>query len=261
MKRFGIVQRVYEEAAGDEGKSGNGGGSEKGGGESAPKTFNVNGKDVPIETLSQALNLHNALADPDTGKEIIEQLARRTGLLDKNDDLKGSPEKAGRVLEGRVQKMLKSKFGKEYEKFADTLGPVLDEAIQEYLEEHKTTIETKSTEGGWADAVDKFTESHRISDEVGKEMERLIKRNGGRPNIKGKEATEYLSDMYQLAVNKLGGKIEEVDDEDDERDNRPRTTRRNRGPERPEFREVARPKNPSLDEIVDAAMRGQRFRS
>lgn len=255
MHRFGLVQRIYEEAAGGEADKGGGSGGE------TPKTVNINGKDVDIATLSSAMNLHNALADPEVGKEIIEQLARRTGLLDKNDDVK--PNVTEKQLEGKVQKLLKQKFGKDYEKFADTLGPALDEAIQSYLEEHAAKVSGASAADSWSGAVEAFTENHQLTPEVEREMEKIITRNGGRPNLKGKEALEYLSDMYELAVKKTGGRVINDDDDTDsddkdDKDNAPR--RRTRKSERPDFREVARPKNPSIDDIVDAAMRGQRFK-
>lgn len=257
MKRFGLVERIYEEAAGDEADKGGGGG---GGDDKSVKTVNINGKDVDIATLSSAMNLHNALADPEVGKEIIEQLARRTGLLDKNDDVK--PNITEKQLEGKVQKLLKQKFGKDYEKFADTLGPALDEAIQSYLEEHAASVKGDSAAEGWSGAVERFTDTHQLTPEVEREMEKIITRNGGRPNLKGKEALEYLSDMYELAVKKTGGRVINDDDNNDtdldDKDNRP--ARRGRRNERPDFREVARPKNPSLDDIVEAAMRGQRFK-
>lgn len=260
MKRwpFGIF-RLPE---GGEGGGGTGTGTGTGTGE-APKTFNVNGKDIPIETVASAVQLHQALSDPEVGKEIIEQLARKTGLL-KGDTLVESPKETEKKLEGKVTKMLKAKFGKDYEKFADTLGPVLDEAIQEMLEEYKTSTSGEVAQNSWESAVEKFSESHVITDDISKEMTRLINRNGGRPNLKGKDAVEWLTDMYELAAHKLGVDIDGLEVEEEDRN--PRQIPANRGKRRgrnevPEFREVERPKGSlSIDQIVDAAMKGQRFK-
>lgn len=239
-----------EEAVDGEPKSGAGGGEE-------PTTFKINGKDIPIETLSAALNLHSAMGNPEIATEIVGTLARNLGLLDKAGDVK-DPKEAQTKLEGRVTKLLKSKLGKDYEKFSDAIGPVMDEAIQEYLNEHAASVESTSGEATWSGEVEHFTDTHTLTTEVETKMEEIIKRNGGIPKgLKGKAAQEYLSDMYELAVKKLGGIVQETDNDDEER---PLRTRRGRR-ERPEFREVERPKGVlSLDQIVDAAMRGQRFR-
>jgi len=223
-----------------------------------PKVFKIAGKDIPVETLEASLNLYNSMSDPELSKEIIGTLADRMGLLNKDGKLKGDREAAGDKIETRFQKLLKTKLGKDYEKFADTLGPLLDEGIQEYLNEHKSNTDGARSGEAWADAVDRFTGTHQLTPEVSAEMERIIKRNGGRPDVKGKAALEYLDDMYSLAVRKLGGVVQEdVDDrsDDDEEDERPAPRRR-----RPAFRYVQRPANPTIDQIVDAAMKGQRFK-
>jgi chorismate mutase len=219
------------------------------------KTFNINGKEVSPEVAASALNLYNALGDPETSSVLIRTLAERAGILKEDGEIKGDKNKAADKMEGRITRILKSKLGKDYEKFSDTLGPLIDEGIQEYLEEHMSKIGDTQAAGSWADAVDNFTETHTLTDDISSKMTEIINRSGGRPNLKGKEATEYLNDMYELAVHKLG--IEPPDN--------PKETRKGRNrraiDDMPEFREERRPKGPmSIDDAVEAAMRGVRFK-
>lgn len=249
---------------GDEGDKGNKGGNEK-------KTFNINGKNVDPETAAAALNLYNSLADPEVGKEIIEQLARRTGLLKDNHV---PDKKEQKQLEGKFTKMMKTKLGKDYDKFSDTLGPVFDEAMSELINELKEEIGGKTEASSWEGVVENFFEDNRTTPELEREMERIIKRNGGRPaGLKGKAAKEYLQDMYELAAHKLNLNLKtlkkisvESDETDDtDEDDEPvmrRSNRRSRRNDIPDFREVARPKGTlTVDEIVDAAMKGIRFKN
>ncbi len=257
-----------EKAASGEGEGGGGGEGEGEGGKAAPKTVNINGKDVPIETLSSAMGLYTALADENTGKEIIEQLARRTGLL-KEDDTKITP-KIEKALEGKFTKLMKQKLGKDYDKFSDMLGPLFDEHIDALREEIKSEVSGKAESGDWEAISEAFIEDNKFTPELEKEMTRLINRNGGRPaGLKGKAAREYLKDMYDLAAHKLGLTDDDLenDDEPDEREARRgvrgRTrNRRSLRDEIPDFREEPRPKGPlSIDQIVDAAMRGVRYKT
>lgn len=260
MRKWPLERRVLRIP--EAGEGGGGTGTEEGTGKGAtePTTYKINGKDVSIEALSQAINLQNALTDPDIGPTIIEKLAEQSGLLNKEGNLKGTVKETERKLEGKLTKLFKAKLGKDFEKFSDTVGPLMDEAIEQYLEEHKTTVERSSGEASWDAAVEQFTESVTLTPDIETMMTNLIKRNGGRPNLKGKEAVEWMHDMYELAVHKLG--IEPPDSEAPSRNRSSKSERRSRRDEVPEYREVDRPKGPlTIDQIVDAAMRGQRFRS
>jgi hypothetical protein len=265
---FGIFEVLREEAPSDDGEGSKGGG----GGAPVKQTLTINGKEVTLANATAALNLYEALADKEAGPELIEQLARRSGIL--KDGEKPTSKTADKI-EGRITKILKSKLGKDYEQFADTLGPIIDEGIQEYLNEHKTNTENASSSSNWDDAVDTFKEDYDMTPEIESKMESIIKRNGGVPKgLKGKAAQEYLSDMYELAVKKLGGKVVEKgkalrgsrptddDDSDDEPTPAPRRRQRRAIDEIPDFREEPRPKGAlTIDQIVDAAARGIRFKN
>lgn len=251
-RRFGNFETLRAEEAGGASADGSGAGG-SGSEDSAASTLKLDGKEVSMDKLRSALSLHDALSDETTGKEIIGTLAERMGLLRKDGELK-DPKTAEAKLEGRVQRMLKTKFGKDYEKFADTLGPVMDEAIQEYLQEAIGNATANGEAVGWEGEVEKFTESHTLNAQIEQKMEQLITRNGGVPKgLRGKAAQEYLTDMYELAAHRLG-----VSPPEAERSSRRRSRSED---EIPEFREVARPKGPlSIDDIVEAASKGIRFR-
>lgn len=211
----------------------------------------IGGKDVSPADAEAAINLYKAMQDPETSQLIIENLAAKAGFV-KNGAITEKGGKTEDKLEGRIHKLMKSKLGKDYEKFSDVIGPLLDEGIAEYVAELKEGIEERSSAGGWQGEVEKFTETHTLTDEVEGKMEELIKRNGGIPKgLKGKAAQEYLTDHYEMAVRKLG--IEPP--------KRKSSRDRSAIDEIPEFREIARPKNPSLDQIIEDSMKGIRYRT
>jgi hypothetical protein len=250
---------MFRDILREEAPTGDGDGS--GGGTVQKTTVTINGKEVPIETVSSAYNLYQSLGDPETGKEIIHQLALRTGILKEGEAPTKSEEKK---LENKFTKLMKTKLGKEYDKFSDLLGPVFDEAMESFRNELKDELSTTSDSTSWSAISEAFVESNEFTPEIETEMARLINRNGGRPaGLKGKAAKEYLQDMYDLAIKKLGlthvPDNREADD-DDSREVQPRR-RRSKRSEIPEFREEARPKGPlTIDQIVEAASRGIRFK-
>ncbi len=213
--------------------------------------FKIGDEEVEEKTLSSAYSLFKALQDPETGREIIETLARKSGLLDevKPKDKEDVKDK----LEGKITKYLKAKLGKDFEKFSDSVGPVMDQAIKEYLDEHSSKFESASTGRTWESNVDKFMEEHTLTTEVEDVMKELI--SDSPPNLKkqGFDAQKYLARMYKNAIEELGieepkskksGKSKSSHSEDDET---------------PDFVVRPMPKNVSLDDAVEAAAKGIRF--
>lgn len=233
---------------------GGGGGGDKTPESEVPKTFKIGNKEIAISELESAHSLYSALQDKDTATEIIGTLARRAGLI--KDIKEADTPKEKKIIEGKITKLIKSKLGKDGTQFADTIGSLLDEAVQEYLEEHSTKIGEASHATGWEGEIETFVETHELTDEIDTEMRRLITRNGGVPRgLKGKAAQEFLDDMFELAVHKLG------DGEEKPRKGVQSTrNRRSEVDDLPEFREVARPKTVSVDDAVEAAMRGIKFK-
>lgn len=224
-----------------------------------PNKVKLGTKEYNINEAESAMNLYNSLKDENTGKEIIEQLARKIGLLDKKDEPIKKPGETDAAAERRFQKTLKAKLGPDFAKFADMVGPVLDDVIEEMFEEHRTSLEGTSDASTWEDETDRFIEGHEINDDIQNKMMEIIKRDGGVPKgLKGKKAQEYLDDKYVLAIHRLG--LELKDDGEGPKAHVGRRSRRALD-EIPEFREEKRPKGPlTIDQIVDAASRGIRFK-
>lgn len=232
---------LSEEAASGEGEGSRPAGSP------VPK-LQINGKEVDPETASSALSLYNALRDPDTSTELVENLARRMGLLDKKGELK--PEVTEQKLQGRIHKAFRSKLGADYEKFADIVGPLLDSTIEEMFAEKLGEVENKGRSTSWASSVDNFADSHELTPDIERKMRELME--DAPPNIRGAtfKADKYLSRMYNSAVDELG--IE-----------KPRTKSRRRNEDEddaPEFVVREKPKNIGISDAVEAALKGIRFK-
>lgn len=226
----------------------------------AKTTITIGGKEYTPEQAQAAISLHNALSDEDTGKEIVTQLAQRLGLLNKDGDLKdgkNTPESREK-LEGKIHKTLKSKLGKEYAAFADLVGPALDEAVNELLGEVRGTVEKTVTDQTWSDGVNKFLESHTLTDEIQDKMKELVEE--APPNVKNKnfDQQKYLGRVYKQAIEELGVEAPKAprksraDDEGDD-EGRPKIVVR----ERPTMAS----NEDRLDRIVEDSMKGIRYRT
>lgn len=216
-----------------------------------PKDIKNNESDLDENELKSATSLYKALKDPDTANEIIESLARRAGLLDRKGDLVNEDGKNKKDIKEKAQdkihKALRTKLGKDYEKFSDTIGPILDEAIQDYLKEHITKVDSKTNESKWSDAVDTFMEGREIPKKVENKMQELMEE--APPNFSGKtfNAKRYLERMYKNALEDLD--MEAPDKNKEEEIKLPGN-----------FRVVKRPEKVSTDDAIEAAMKGIRFK-
>lgn len=200
--------------------------------------------------LKSAASLYKALKDPDTAQELIESLARRAGLLDKKDNNKADKKVTEKEL-GRLTKKLKASLGKDYDTFSDKVGPVFDEAIEEYMQEHFGKTEAKFTESKWETEVEKFTDSHELTRKIENKMKDLM--DEAPPNFKSGNfnAQKYLARTYKNALEDLGEdaptsskKVKKSKDEDSTDG----------------ITERPRPKSVSLDDAIDAAMKGIRYK-
>lgn len=200
--------------------------------------------------IKSARSLYKALKDPETSSEVIETLARRAGLLDKKG---GNTETKKEVKDelGRITKKFKSGLGKDFEGFSDKVGPLLDEAIKEYMEEHFGKASAKSSEAKWEGEIEKFQESHELTRKVEKKMQELME--DAPPNIKkdGFKAQTYLNRMYKSALEELGEeapapKKKSKDNDDDNESG---------------IIERKRPAGLTTEQAVEAAMRGIRYKS
>lgn len=240
----------------DKAGEGDGGGGNKGGDPPADDKGTPPAKDKDTDA---ALALYRALQDENTGPEIIETLARRAGLLDENKNKGGNKdnEPDDKPKKSISAAKLRAKLGKDYEKFADLVGPAFDEIIEERLADLRKEYSTASATDKWSAQVDKFTENHELTPEIEDQMKELMA--DAPPNVNGKnfDAQKYLTRMYKLALDELEieapepkakktskhkpGKDDLIDDLND-------------------VKEIDAPKNATIDDAVNAALKGIRFK-
>lgn len=241
-------QMVEGDDAGDKNDKGTGDAEDQ------EETIKIDGKDVDIKIAKSALSLHKALADPETAEELVKYLAQKAGLLDKKDDIKPGTDKA--VAEGRIHKALKTKLGKDYEKFSDLVGPALDEAIQDYLKEEIGKASRSSAEDRWSNTIDKFTETHEMTEDIEDKMKELMEEAPPNVGRKGFDGAKYLERMWKSALDELGieapkpkksGKLRSSSAEEDD-DSLPGVVVRKA------------PKGLTLDDAIEAAMKGIRLK-
>jgi hypothetical protein len=210
----------------------------------------IGSKEYEPKSAEAAMSLYEALQDEDTGKEIIETLARRAGLLDKKD-LEPKKDETKKEAESRVAKALKKKLGKDYEKFSDAVGPAFDEILEEILNERFMERDSNNQTKSWSDNVDTFISNHEFTPEIETAMKEYI--DDSPPNVgrKGFDAQRYLNRVYKAACEEL-----EVEPKE-------KGSKKKRGDsteDLPDFVIRDAPKNATLDDAVEAAIKGIRFK-
>jgi hypothetical protein len=202
-----------------------------------------------------ALALYRALQDPDIGTEVIENLARRAGLLERDKGRRSKDnDDDNKPKESRAAKLLKAKLGKDYEKFADTVGPAFDEILAEAIGELKNSHNVDRETEKWGNQVDKFMDSHTLTEDIENKMRELMEEAPPNNTKKGFDAQRYLSRMYKNACEELDIEVPKArrsrsNDNDDTDDGNP-----------PRFVIRERPKGATIDDAVEAAMQGIRFK-
>lgn len=209
-------------------------------------------KEYDPDHASSALSLYEALQDPETGREIIETLAKRAGILDKTGDIKVKPGETKGEAESRAAKFLKKRLGADYTKFSDSIGPALDDLIAEVLDERFGAAEAATTKTNWDKAVDAFNDDYVLTEEIETTMKELMEDSPPNFNRKGFKADRYLGRIYKSACEELGVEA---------KTNRPaaRSRSRSNDDELPDFVVRDAPKNVSIDDAVEAAMKGIKF--
>ena len=214
----------------------------------------VGSKEYESKDLESATTLYEALQDETTGREIIETLARRAGLL--KEDLKPKPGESGKKAESRIGKALKAKLGKDYEKFSDTVGPALDDIIQEMITEATGSLRGETTQDKWETSVDSFIKGHETTKEIENTMMELIQEAPPNFGRKGFDAEKYLARIYKNACEELG-------EEPKTKEAKGKRTRGRQADIEDEFPDVIErdaPKNATVDDAINAAMKGIRFK-
>lgn len=197
-----------------------------------------------------ALSLYRALKDPDTANEIVETLANKVGLRDKwAKDL--TPKQVEKKLESLSAKFLREALGDKYTEFADKTGPAFDRAIEAMLNQRFGEQEAQTGLEKWEGAVDKFMSTATLTKEIEATMNELMADSPPNTNRKGFNAQKYLMRQYNNAVAELGIEAPKAPN-----------SRASKGDDDgiPEFVIRDAPKNASIDDAIDAALKGIRFR-
>lgn len=221
--------------------------------ESGKGKLKIGNFEIDAKSAESAIQLYRALQDPETGAEIVESLARRAGLLDKKGNLEDTSQ-SDKKIEGKIKKALKAKLGKDYEQFSELVGDVLDEAVKEYVDEIKESGSRESRANSWNSQVEKFLEDHVLTEDIEDKMKELM--DEAPPNTKSSnfDPQRYLRRMYKNALEDL--EIEEPEPPK----KKSGTSRKSRNDDAPDFveRKVNRP--PTVDEAIDAALKGIRLK-
>lgn len=240
------------DAAADDGAAG-GGGDDKNKKPEGSTKIKIGDKEYEHSDIEASLNLVRSLQDPEIGREIVETMARKIGLLDKQGNVK--EDLTEKQKESISKKILKKALGKDYEQFADKVGPAFDEIIEEYMGKKLGDIESRNSKVSWEGHVDKFTESHTMTPEIERTMRELM--DDSPPNVKreGFNAQKYLTRMYNNAIT-------ELDITPPKRVNDKKRKSDDDGDDVPEIVFRDKPKGTiSVKDAVAAAMKGIRFKS
>lgn len=237
-----------------EGNDGGGGGGDKSGDVNQPPVDDKNkgGDHKAAKETEAALALYRALQDPDISGDVIENLARRAGLLDRDKNRRSKDSDDDRPGESRAAKKLREKLGKDYEKFADTVGPAFDELIAEAVNELRSHSTAERETDRWASQVDKFMESHELTEEIEDKMKELMEDSPPNTGRRGFDSQKYLTRMYKNACEELDIEVPKPKGKSRREDSDDNDT--------PRFVLRDRPKGATLDDAVEAAMRGIKFK-
>lgn len=253
MKPFNWYSRLY--APEGEGGGGDGKGPDdkvKGNGK-----LKVGGTEYEEADLNSAISLYKALQDEDTGKEIITRLATKAGLLNPEGTVKRKEGETKKEAESRAVKILKSKLGKDYEKFADAIGPAFDEIIEDALKDIKGRLDQPApviTQREWNKEVETFMENYDLDSDLETAMMEAINDTPPKIHSENFDPKKYLRRRYMEACEELG-----VEPKNKTKQNKRGSSRRDNDDEFPDVQDREAPKGVTLDDAIEAAMRGIRY--
>lgn len=242
---------ILMEAASDDGAPA--GGDDKG--DKAPKStkLKVGDREYEPADVESAVSLFNALRDPETGMEIVETMARKAGLLDKKGEV--NKDLSDKKKESLSKKVLQKALGKDYEQFADKVGPAFDEIIESYLDQKFGDMESTNSKSSWESHVDKFQETHTLTKEIEDTMRELMADSPPATKRDGFNAQKYLTRMYNMAISEL-----DIEPPKSKGKGSSKQSKSEDGDDLPEIVFRDRPKNATIQDAVEAAMKGIRFK-
>lgn len=201
----------------------------------------------PDAKTKRALEFYEALTGPN-GMKVLEQVAKQF-------DMRLTTEKDVEKVVNKAASIFQQELGEDYEFLAPKLEKAVDRYIKEKVEPQIEAAKVSSAENRYNQAIDNFYRRNGIPKEeraeVYKELDKASKRLG---LVDGESLDDYLDDLYTLVSTKNTGLKEKIE--------RATKIRRNLDEEEVppygsgEFSIKPGPKNPTIEEAVEAAARG-----
>jgi hypothetical protein len=203
------------------------------------------------ERTKYALQLLDALENPRTGKQVVENLAKQAGLLQQTER---QQEKTIRS----IKQIVKEKLGDGGSFIADELGAALEEIIESSvgsLREEFETREQKREAERYAREYEQVTAKLKITDQEAGEISKLVDKFPYSGKVSLEEYLTDLTDLYRGKVAKSKGDVERRQKQQQNLEKRPKTL----GVEASEDRTRKGSAKITPKEAVEAALRGERL--
>ena len=207
------------------------------------------------ERIDKALRLYEALEDPNIGRSVVEELARKAGVIGHEQ---GKSEKQ---ITKSVVDVLKESLGAEYEFLADKLAVGIDTIVKQTVAEQIKPVQAQTNEAieravkadvdsAYAQMEAKFKDFKDFDKEM-TELSKELPYTGDYP------MERYLERLYKLVT--ADKKEAKVIKQTVDKINKNAQELRDSSTEVQETRVKSGSKLPSLNEAVAAAFRGEKF--
>jgi hypothetical protein len=162
--------------------------------------------------IANALQLFDALNDPNRAGAVIKYLADQAGIT-KGGDNQPATKAEARQAEQTIIDVLKENLGEEFGFLADKLGPAIEKIVNKSLEQSQADIrsqlqaaEQEKLQGQSVNAINKlsndfFGADKGMPEEVANLMSSLMDKMPPTPDMDIKEYTDLI---FHTAVGKLG---------------------------------------------------------
>lgn len=208
--------------------------------------------ETPNPDQQAALNLYNAIKDPETSRTVIKQLAELAGL-----DI--TEKKEAKQLQKTISQIITEELGEDNSILAEKLGPALEKVIAKAVEDQvkpiqETISETKKNE--FSTRIDRTfkeleVETKGLSKQLDKRMAELMDELPPGPST---EPEKYIRHIFKLAKSDYD-EVERVKAQDVKRDQNKKSTHVPTGVNAERVKSGS--KLPTIREAVQAAMRGE----
>lgn len=207
------------------------------------------------EKVDKAVRLYDALSDPNVGRSVVEELARKAGVIGVEQG------KSTQEIEKSVVDTLKESLGAEYEFLADKLAVGLDKIIKRTVAEQIKPVQAQTNEAieravkadvdsAYAQMEAKFKDFKDYDKEM-TELSKELPYTGDYP------MERYLERLYKLVT--ADKKEAKVIKQTVDKINKNAQELRDSSTEVQENRVKKGSKLPSLNEAVAAAFRNERL--